>query len=142
MIGVSRSVQAPFLGVIAFVYYVAEDVMAAPIYALYSFDPQPVWIVHDVWFASLVGFCFLIGVAFKTVAVPLWMAFASFNGTEDLLYYLMQGRLPPYNLDYLKGFLMFPQPATIWTVLFGLAVSAIALPVFLKVERKAKARFF
>ncbi len=132
----SRSLLGPALGVAAFVYYAAIDTLGAPVYALYNMDPQPVWVVHDVWFAALVGFCVLIGVFGKTLAVPLWMLFASANGTEDLLYYLIQGKFPPYSVAYLQGPLMFPQPSTDWTLLFGLALSVVALPLFVYVERR------
>lgn len=119
------------------------DTMAAPIYSRAEAEPAANVAVHDVWFAALVGFCFLIAVGFKTLAIPLWLAFATTNGTEDLLYYVFQGQNPGYDLSYLNSApLMFPKPVTIESLLLGFCLSAVALPIFVMVERRIKSHYF
>lgn len=134
-----RPLVAPSVGILTLLYYAYEDTLGAPMYAVYSLEPEATWVVHDVWFSSLVGFCFLIALGFRTVAVPAWVFLSTLDGTEDLLYYLLQGRLPPYGLAYLKGPLMFPQPASALTLVFGVAVSAVALPTFVLLEGRVRA---
>jgi len=137
-----KGLAAPTIGVAALLYYAGMDTMGSPLYAINSVFPEGADVVHDLWFAALVGFCFLIAVGFKTLAVPVWLLFASANGTEDLLFYIIQGRFPPYSVAYLQGPFMWPQPATELTLLFGLSLSIISLPLLLGAERKLKLKFF
>ena len=97
---------------IAFIGYTAMDILATPLFLI---DYAP-WFA--TWQVGLATLSILIGIAYRSFALPLSLIILAYNGAEDFFYYLLQMKLPPTSLPWLTSPLVL-QPASNFSTLFG-----------------------
>lgn len=97
---------------LAFVGYTAMDILATPLF-LIKYEP---WFV--TWQTGLATLCIVIGIAYRSIRLPIALLILSYNGAEDFFYYLLQMKLPPATLPWLTSPLVL-QPATNFSTILG-----------------------
>lgn len=122
------------VGLIAFVIWTEMDIVGAPLY------PERA-AYNDVWYLALFGFLLLLGIAYRTVALPFGLWLLSAIGGEDALYFYLRLRPVPARLPWLDGHLFIWQPPTNVTITSGLVAGLAALVGLVLLERTALTRW-
>lgn len=139
------------LAAVVFVTYTEIDIHAQPFWT--KFDAFPEYYV--VWQIALWGMLILLGLATRSLLIPLVLLIITVNGTEDLFYFLLQWQLPPERLPWLDGkiylgipYLLYPHiysqvdSLTIWTNgLFGIFFLSLVCLVDLKLKAAIRNAF-
>ena len=99
---------------LAFVGYTAMDILATPLF-LINYAP---WFL--TWQVGLATLSALIGIAYRSITLPLSLIILAYNGAEDFFYYLLQMQLPPASLPWLESPLVI-QPASNFSTVIGVA---------------------
>lgn len=89
---------------------------------------------NAVWYLALLGFVLILGVAYRSIALPLGVLLWSSNGGEDTLYYWLQLRAVPTRLPWLDGHGLIWQPPTDVSVIAGFVVGLAVLVGVVVVE--------
>lgn len=82
---------------------------------------------NAVWYLALFGFVVILGVAYRSMALPLGVLLWSSNGGEDTLYYWLQLRAVPSRLPWLDGHMLVWQPPTDVSVIAGFVAGLVVL---------------
>jgi hypothetical protein len=93
------------------------------------------------WYLALLGFVFVLGVAYRSLALPLGVLLWSASGGEDTLYFWLQLRAVPARLPWLDGHALIVQPPTNVTVIAGFVLGLIVLTVAVALEEIVLQRY-
>jgi hypothetical protein len=117
------------VSLIALVAYTAIDISSGPIWMKNGVYDQAAYDAYFVvWQVALAGYLLLVAYFYRTLWVPLAVFAMTLNGTEDFLYYVLQGQGLPPTLPWLNGaLLVFPKPATSSSVVLGAVWGAVLL---------------
>jgi hypothetical protein len=102
---------------------------------------QPRAAYNAVWYLALFGFVLILGVAYKSIALPLGVLLWSSNGGEDALYYWLQLRVVPSRLPWLDGHVLIWQPPTEVSVITGFVVGLVILTGVVVLEERVVRRY-
>ncbi len=122
------------VGLFALGIWTEMDIVGAPI-------RHPRGAYNDFWYLGLVGLLVVLGVAYRSVALPFGVWLLSTIGGEDALYFYLQLRTPPQRLPWLDGHLLLWQPPTNVSVTAGLAAGVAALVALVLLERELVVRW-
>lgn len=96
---------------------------------------------NAMWYLALLGFVLILGVAYRSIALPLGVLLWSSNGGEDALYYWLQLRAVPSRLPWLDGHVLIWQPPTDVSVIAGFVVGLVVLAGAVVLEERIVRRF-
>lgn len=126
----SRTLERFAVIFLAFIGYTIADILAGPIWA-----KDITLYVHwfAAWQVALATLGIVIGIAYRSVLLPVSLLVLAWNGAEDFFYYLLQMKLPPESLPWLTSPLVI-QPASNLSTMIGVAWG-FALLIFLSRTR-------
>lgn len=96
---------------------------------------------NATWYLALLGFVLILGVAYRSIALPLGVLLWSSTGGEDTLYYWLQLRAVPSRLPWLAGHVFIAQPPTDVSVIAGFATGLVVLVGAVVLEERIALRF-
>ena len=121
------------LGFVALIFWTEMDIAGRPLYVERA-------AYNDVWYLALVALLLVLGIAYRSVALPFGVWLLSAIGGEDALYFYLQFRAVPARLPWLDGHSLIWQPPTNVSVTAGLVVGTVSLVVLLLIENRWLAR--
>lgn len=127
-------VERVTVGLIALVVWTEMDISAKPLYAERA-------AYNEVWYLALFGLLLVLGIAYRTVALPFGVWLLSAIGGEDALYFYLQLRPVPARLPWLDGHALVWQPPTNVSITAGLVAGFVALVGLVLLERWVIARW-
>ena len=125
----NRAVERFGVVFLAFIGYTIMDILATPLF-LVNYPP---WFL--TWQVGLVTLGSVIGIAYRTLTLPLSLVILAYNGAEDFFYYLLQMQLPPASLPWLESPLVF-QPASNVSTAVGVVWGFALLVLFSRVPKE------
>jgi hypothetical protein len=108
------------VGFLALAIWAEMDIAGAPLHQLRT-------AYNAVWYLALLGFVLILGVAYRSIALPLGVLLWSSDGGEDTLYFWLQFRAVPSRLPGLDGHALILQPPTDVSVIAGFAIGLVVL---------------
>lgn len=121
-------VEMLVVGLVAFGLWTEMDVVASAIHQARS-------AYYEIWYIALAALLLVLGVAYRSVALPFGLWLLSAIGGEDALFYILQLRTVPPRLPWLDGHLFIWQPPTNVSITGGLIAGVAALVGLVLLER-------
>ncbi len=113
-------VERVVVGLIALVVWTEMDIEGRPLY------PERA-AYNAVWYLALFGMLLLLGIAYRSLALPFGVWLLSSIGGEDALYFYLQLRTVPARLPWLDGHELIWQPPTNVSITAGLVAGVAVL---------------